>query len=97
MKISHFGGISECKSIEDFESILNVRYGSVVNEFWISDEEEMPCLAILVNNDFASLTYFPEDGHPGFQSVGMDTDLELDDVMDIPRVNLQFDRSHFTL
>jgi len=75
MKISHFGGTVECKTIEDLDIVLNMRYGLGVNEFWISHEHEIPCLAILVNNNYANLTYFSEDGHPGFQSVGMGTDL----------------------
>jgi len=33
-----------------------------------------------VNNDYANLTYFPEDGHPGFQSIAMDTDLNMKDI-----------------
>ena len=80
MKISHFGGVVECKTIEELKNVLNMRYGDEVNEFWISGEEENPCLAILVNKGYATLTYFPEDGHMGFQSVGMDTDLEADGI-----------------
>ena len=80
MKVSHFGGIVDCETINSMLSILNLRYGKGVNEFWIYGEDRFPCLAILVNNDYANLTYFPEDGHPGFQSIAMDTDLNMKDI-----------------
>lgn len=57
MKVSHFGGEVECKTIEDLDSVLNMRYGIGVNEFWISGEEENPCLPVLVNNNYAYLTF----------------------------------------
>jgi len=79
-KVLHFGGMVECNTIEILDSILNVRYGRNVNEFWISGEREIPCLAMLVNGNYANLTFFPEDGHPGFQSAAKDTNLKLDDV-----------------
>lgn len=69
MKISHFGGIDYIDTIEEMKKILNTRFGDDVNEFWITDNEsENPCLVILINKAIANLTYFPEDGHPGFQS-----------------------------
>jgi hypothetical protein len=34
----------------------------------------------MVNNDYAYLHYFPKDGHSGFQSIGMDPDLILDEM-----------------
>jgi hypothetical protein len=80
MNVSHFGGILKCKTIEDLELILNIRDGTGVNEFWIVGKENNPCLTILVNNNYANLTYFPKDGHPGFQSVGMSTCLNPDET-----------------
>jgi hypothetical protein len=80
MKVSHFGGTAECKTIEDLRKVLNMRYGDGVNEFWISGEENNPCLAVLVNKDYANLTYFPKVGHMGFQSVGMGTSLVSDGI-----------------
>ncbi len=77
MKVSHFGGTVDCETMDAFEAVLNMRYGTEVNEFWIYDKEKNPCLAILVNHEYANLTYFPEDGHPGFQSVGRNPDLNL--------------------
>jgi hypothetical protein len=80
MKVSHFGGTVFCATIEDQATILNIRFGTGVNEYWISGEDDNPCLAILVKDDYANLTFFPEDGHPGFQSVGMGTDLNMEEI-----------------
>jgi hypothetical protein len=78
MIIEHFGGEVKCNTIEELGSVLQMRYGDGVNEYWIyiSDETRNPCLAVLVKDNYANLTYFPEDGHPGFQSVGKDTGLD---------------------
>lgn len=76
MKIEDFGGISECLDINDLENGLNKRYRSDVNEFWLYGKNRYPCLAIMVNNQNAYLHYFPKDKHPGFQSVGIDTNLK---------------------
>lgn len=77
MKISHFGGVSFCNTFEEVFDVLKIRFNESVNEFWITDDEkENPCLAVLVNNDMANVTFFPSDGHPGFQSAGNDKDAE---------------------
>lgn len=74
MKIKHFGGIEYTNNISEFLRILQKRYGNDVNEFWISeDHQDSPCLAILVNKEFANLTYFPDEESLGFQSVGCQT------------------------
>ena len=77
--VEHFGGTVECKTIGELEKILEIRYGTGVNEYWIYGKEKNPCLAVLVNNKYATLTYFPEEEHPGYQSVGKDTDLDFDE------------------
>ena len=76
MRVSHFYGTVDCSSIEDIESVFSIRFGNGANEFWISGDEDVPCLAVLVNNDYSNLTFIPDDGHPGFQSIGMNTDLQ---------------------
>ncbi len=80
MIIEHFGGKNTCGNLEDLENILRFRTDKGLNEFWIwiSEEIENPCMAMLVKNDYAYLHFFPEEGHPGFQSVGQDTDLDED-------------------
>jgi len=71
MIIEHFGGQVEISSIEEIEKVLTTRYGNEVNEFWltIDKDKKYPCLAILINHDKATLTYFIKEGHPGFQSI----------------------------
>lgn len=75
MKVSHFGGEVDCQTMKELDALLNIRYGTGANEYWIP-REGYPCLAIMVNHDFAFLAFYPEDGHPGFQSVGEDTTLD---------------------
>jgi hypothetical protein len=69
MIVEHFGGTVECENINKFNAVLNKRYGAGVNEFWLSGEAKFPCIAILINGEFAHVTFFPEDGHPGFHSI----------------------------
>ncbi|OUM58561.1 hypothetical protein PIROE2DRAFT_64322 [Piromyces sp. E2] len=73
MIIEHFGGKVEVFNIEEIEKILLIRYGNNVNEFWLTIDKKIPCLAILVNNDKATITYFIKEGHPGFQSLNKNT------------------------
>jgi len=71
MRIKHFGGIEIVSTLSEFESILNLRYGGNANEFWITknETEENPCLAILVRDKYANVTFFPSYDHMGFQSL----------------------------
>jgi hypothetical protein len=79
MKISHFGGIAKCKTIEAVNAVLNKRYGNNANDFWISrDNSEYPILTLMVKDDCACVHYFPEDGNPGFVSIGSNVNLEND-------------------
>ena len=75
MKIEHFGGFVECNGIEEFESILNMRYGKGVNEFWVCGKDRYPCLSVMVNGEYAYVHFFPEHKHPGFHSVSINTRL----------------------
>jgi hypothetical protein len=80
MKIYHFGGMVNCKTIEELNSTLNMRYGAGVNEFLISGEEKYPCLSIMVNNEYATMTFFSKDEDGLYQSIGEDTELNLDEM-----------------
>ena len=63
---------------DEVEEALNSRYEGEVNEFWLNhDDERFPALAIVVKGDLASLTYFPDGGHPGYKSMGGVDGLEL--------------------
>lgn len=70
MKIEHFGGTAFVDNASELERVLEVRYGPNANEFFLSDTERYPLLGILVIGDIAAIHYFPAEGHPGFLSVG---------------------------
>ena len=77
MKIRHFGGIEFAACENELTEILTQRYGNNVNEFWITeDDQNNPCLAILVNKELANITYFPDEYSPGAQSAGGGCGLE---------------------
>jgi hypothetical protein len=71
MKIEDFGGAHDANSASELEKILQKRYGSGANGFWLShDNERSPAISLLVKGDLACLHYFPDELHPGFLSVG---------------------------
>lgn len=76
MIIEHFGGKNTCDNLEELERVLSFRTEKGVNEFWLNLPTEYPCMNLVVKNNYASLLYIPEDGHPGFISIGHDTDLD---------------------
>jgi hypothetical protein len=80
MNVWHFGGEVECNTIEELDSILSIRYGIGVNEFLIYGDRKYPYLAILVKNNYAFLTFFPEDEEFVFQSIGVDTTLDINEM-----------------
>lgn len=80
MVIKHFGGIETVNTLYGVCEVLHKRYGDDVNEFWITcDNQENPCLAILVNKEFANVTYFPDAESLGLQSVGIPGDFNPDE------------------
>jgi len=74
MKIEHFGGLAEVGDDASLDEVLSKRFGEDVNEFWISGDEKYPALTIQVRGPLSCLLYYPEEGHPGFISVGEDGD-----------------------
>lgn len=55
----------------DLERVLALRYANGFNNFWMTHgDEEMPAFAILVKNELAVANYFPNEGDPGFISLG---------------------------
>jgi hypothetical protein len=52
------------------EERLNKRYGSGVNAFWLTKNNNGAKLAILVNDGLANVHYFPPGRHPGYNSIG---------------------------
>ena len=80
MKVWHFGGEVECESVDELESILNMRYGIGVNEFQISGNEDYPYLSVLVNDCYAFIAFFPKEEDFILQSIGTDTKLNPDEM-----------------
>jgi hypothetical protein len=71
LRIEDFGGSYYAATTAEVENALAKRYGSGVNEVWLSHEgHKFPALSIVVNGELASLNYFPEEDHPGFVSSG---------------------------
>jgi hypothetical protein len=76
MKIYHFGGIAECKTIGELSPILDIRYDTGVNEFSMIDEKkDYPYLIAMVNNEYAVLTFSPKEEGQMFQAIGENTGL----------------------
>jgi hypothetical protein len=72
MKIQDMSNtIFDASNNVDVERILLKRCNQGVNAFWIFHEpREKPILLILAKNQMANLHYFPDEGHPGYISVG---------------------------
>jgi len=70
MYAEDFGGRIELPDEAAVTEALRRRYGENVNEFWLFRGAKYPHLAILIAGEFASLLYFPSEGHPGMRSVG---------------------------
>jgi hypothetical protein len=70
IRIEHFGGADEVSTLPSLDRVLSARYGQDANEFWLFGEPKHPSLSILVRGKLASLTYFPDEAHPGFTSEG---------------------------
>lgn len=79
MTIYHFGGSKEITSAEELNSILDIRYGNGVNEFLFAGENKYPCLAIMVNGNYATATYMSDSEEGLLQSVGGKTGLSFDE------------------
>jgi hypothetical protein len=71
MTIEDFGGRHRANNPSELESVLRKTHGPGVNGFWLShDDDKYPTLALLVNGDLATLSYFPRESHPGFTPAG---------------------------
>ncbi|MGB8364885.1 MAG: Imm1 family immunity protein [Rhizomicrobium sp.] len=76
MNIEDFRKKETVNSFEQIVAALASRYGDEVNAFWLRHSEgKFPALHVVVNGDFASLHYFPAEGHPGLRSIGMTNSL----------------------
>jgi hypothetical protein len=79
--IYDFRGKHEVSSDFKMALVLGKLNEDGFNNFWLRHgDEEHPCLAILATEGLACVHYFPEDGHPGFQSVRLASELDPDGV-----------------
>ena len=78
MKVYHFDGLDECLTEDELGSLLEARFGARANEFLLAGEREYPYLAILVNDGYSAMVYFPEDRESMFQAIGANTALSAD-------------------
>jgi hypothetical protein len=80
MNIYHFGGHIKCLSLDELNSILDSRYGEGVNEFLIAGENKYPCLAVMINGKYATLTFISESEQGLLQSIGGNVGLNLNET-----------------
>ena len=71
MNIAYSKGDFECNSWEEIEDFIQKSSSNPYDDIWISEEAgEFPCLAILINGNYACVHYFLEDEDDVWQSVG---------------------------
>jgi hypothetical protein len=71
MRLQDMKGARQITDSRTLEEEFHRRCGAGVNAYWLSHENDAGAtLLILVNNELASLHYFPPGQHPGFQSIG---------------------------
>lgn len=61
MKVSTFDGTVTIDSISEIEQLIRRRAEIGMDEIWISGEEDLPALAILINRDAACVNYFGKE------------------------------------
>jgi|SRR5580693_9061754 hypothetical protein len=78
MMLQDMKGSFQVENSVALEEKLNKRYGSGVNEFWLSHKNDDGAkLAILVSNELANVHYFPPGKHPGYNSIGSIPELDV--------------------
>lgn len=70
MIIESHKGEFECHSWTELENFIKESALNPFDDIWIRREHAYPCLAILVNGEFACVHYFLNDNGDMWQSVG---------------------------
>ncbi len=70
MRITNNKGDFECHSWGELENLIKESALNPFDDIWISGDREYPCLAVLVNADFACVHYFLNEDGDVWQSVG---------------------------
>lgn len=70
LKAEHFFGASVVHTKNEVRRLLANRRTGGFDEIWLTGPTNFPNLVVAIGPPGAALHYFPEDGHPGWQSVG---------------------------
>lgn len=71
MRVDGFRRTWDVDREEALEAALMSRDSRGGGEFWLSQtERKYPCLAMQVCGTLSHVTFFPDDGHPGFECLG---------------------------
>ena len=78
MTVYHFCGQKDVNTVEDLNSVLNIRTENDANEFLLSGSFKYPYLSILINGDYATAIYVSDKTGGILQSVGDGLSLNMD-------------------
>ena len=67
MKLEHFLGTDICDTAYEIKAILSKHDQNGYNEFWISNDDPFPFMAVLTKDQVAYVHFFDEDGSPGLR------------------------------
>lgn len=70
MYIANCNGDFECHSWQELENIMKKCSLKPFDDIWINKDVDYPCLAILINENYACVHYFLNDAGDMWQSVG---------------------------
>ncbi len=70
MKIANCNGDFECNTRKELENFIMKSSLNKFDEIWLSENDDYPCLVILLNGDYACVHYFLNDQGDMWQSVG---------------------------
>ena len=70
MNVTNCNGDFEVHSWSELENIIEQSTSNRFDDIWISVETNYPCLAVLINGNYACVHYFLNDEGDMWQSVG---------------------------
>lgn len=70
MNVANNDGNFECHTKNELETIIRNSVSNPYDDIWIYDKEEYPCLAILINGNYACVHYFLNDEGDMWQTIG---------------------------
>lgn len=69
MKFEHFLGTDTCDTSVGIKKILSKQNQNGYNEFWISNDDSFPFMAVLTKDQKAYVHFFDEEGSPGLRGI----------------------------